>query len=72
MPEQKETHRGFEIVVDESQGTPSTIKIGDTTVEVAKADDGRYFTQYMPYTDYDSLIELAKHVIDKVPDFETS
>ena len=71
MPEQKETYRAFEIEVDESQGTPSTIKIGDTTVEVAMADDGRYSTPYLPYTDYDSLMELAKDVIDSVPGFKT-
>lgn len=72
MPEQEETYRGFEIVIDESQGTPSTIKIADTTVEVSRMENGKYITQYMPYTEYDSLMELARHVIDKVPDFETS
>ena len=71
MPEQKETHRGFEIVIDDTEVTPESITIGDTTVEVTVGDDGRYSTRYMPYSDYDSLMALAKHVIDKAPDFET-
>ena len=68
MPEQSETHKGFKIVIDDDQ---DKLTIDDRQIDVSKAESGRYITSYMPYTEYESIMDLAKQVIEKAADFDT-
>ena len=68
MPEQKETYKGFKIVIDDGQ---NKLTIDDKEIDVSEAEPGSYITSYMPYTEYKSIMELAKQVIEKAADFDT-
>ena len=68
MPEQRGTHKKFEIVIDDDQ---DKLTINDRQIDVSKAESGKYITSYMPYTEYESIIDLAKQVIEKAADFDT-
>lgn len=67
MAAQQETFKGFEIVID----AENNLRIGDQSIDVHRSDDGKFYTPYLPYTQYDSILELAKQVVDKAPDFDT-
>ncbi|PCH98005.1 MAG: hypothetical protein COB85_02350 [Bacteroidetes bacterium] len=67
MAEQKETFKGFEIVIDDND----KLTIDGASIEVAQSDEGNYYTNYLPYTEYASLMELAKQTVDKAPGFDT-
>lgn len=67
MAEQKETFKGFEIVIDNNDN----LTVHDKSIDVEQTEDGNYYTSYLPYTQYATLMELAKHVVDKTPDFDT-
>ncbi len=68
MPEQSGTHKGFKIVIDDDQ---DKLTIDDRQIDVTKAESGRYITNYMPYTEYESIMDLAKQLIEKAADFDT-
>jgi len=60
------THNGKKIVIEGDK--PSAITIDDESIPV-RFDDatGRYIaTTHSPYTSFDNLADLAKHVADHV------
>lgn len=68
MAQQEETHKGFKIVIDTDK---NELTIDSKKIDIIKEEDGKYSTSYMPYTNYGSILDLARHVIDKAPDFDT-
>ncbi len=69
MPEQRETYKGKNIVIETAANTIQ-VRIDGKEIEVAQDESsGRYVTSLLPYTDYSSAIDLAKDVSDNVPDF---
>ena len=71
MAEERETYKAWEIIAT-ADDNEVRISIGGREVEVTREDRSkRYSTNLLPYTDYQSLVELAKQVIDHVPDFKT-
>ena len=69
MPEQRETYKGKEIVIETEDNTVQ-VRIDGKEIEVARDEaSGRYATSLLPYTDYSSAVDLAKDVSDNVPDF---
>jgi hypothetical protein len=69
----KETYKSkeisFEIPDDDSHIGEIHLEINGEHVHVTKMEDGRYATHLLPYADYSSVLELAKDLIDKVPQF---
>ena len=71
MPDQQEEYKGNTIVVSEEGDVPG-LKIGDADIEVSVEEGtGRYSSPHLPYTDYPSVSDLAKQIIDVVPGFRT-
>ena len=67
MPQEQQSYRGFEIVIDEEDN----LRIDEKSIDVEKLETGVYVTSYLPYTEYTSIMELAQNVIDLAPDFYT-
>ena len=67
MAEQKKTFKGFEIVIDDNEN----LAVDGKAIDVSKGENGNYYTSYLPYTEYPTLMELAQEVVDNVPDFDT-
>lgn len=69
MPEERETYKDREIIVTEDDNGPR-LSIDGKDVEVLRDEtSGQYGSSYLPYTDYPSVTELAKHLIDDSPNF---
>jgi hypothetical protein len=45
------------------------VKIDQKHLHVMRAEDGSYSTHFLPFQAYNSVEELSKDVIDKVPAF---
>ncbi len=71
MSKQIKNHQGFEIVIESEEGGIESLSIAGKSIDISKTDTGNYITSMMPYTQYDSVLELAKHVVEKTPDFDT-
>ena len=70
MSEEHETYKGKDILA--STDKEVQLSIGGQGVDVSRDEtSGRFVTVHLPYTSYDSLIDLAKQVIDNVPDFRS-
>ena len=72
----KETHKGYEIVIEDDVTAAGdqqieNLKIDNKQIDVSELEPGRYSTSYLPYTTYNSIIDLAKEVIDHTADFDT-
>lgn len=85
MPQQKESYKGFEIIIDRpaapaiaatptAQGVPfaGTLTIGPREIDVIEAAPGVFITSYLPHTSYQSVSDLAKAVIDHTEEFNTT
>jgi len=71
MSKQIENHQGFEIVIESEGEGIESLSIAGKSIDLTKTDTGNYITSMMPYTQYGSVLELAKHVVEKAPDFDT-
>ena len=85
MAQQKETYKGFEIIIDKpttpamattptAQGIPfaGKLTIGPREIDVVEVAPGTFITSYLPHTAYQSLSDLAKAVIDHTEEFNTT
>jgi hypothetical protein len=71
MTEQHETYKGKEIVV-RTVFKKAQLFINEITVDVSLDEHtGRFSTHYLPYTDYPSVMFLARHLIDSEQNFNT-
>jgi hypothetical protein len=70
---QKEIYKGkeiaFEIPEDDTYIGKIHLQINGEHIHVTRMEDGRYATHLLPYVDYSSVLQLAKDLIDKVPQF---
>lgn len=78
MAQHREIYKGFEIVVDDpsaaAAGAASPIrKLTIAGREIAFVEDapGSFYTGYLPYTSYESVMDLAKAVIEHTEEFRT-
>jgi hypothetical protein len=76
MEHKKEKYKGKEIEYDmpssdQENAAPDEIhiKIDEKHLHVMRAEDGSYATHFLPFQAYNSVEELSKDVIDKVPAF---
>jgi hypothetical protein len=67
------TYKGKEIAFEQPQDDS---KIGEVRLEIdgkhvhaIRMEGGRYGSHILPYSDYDSIPDLAKALIDNVPQF---
>jgi hypothetical protein len=77
----KETHKGFEIVIEDvgadddqamaAMAMAASQPMQNVKIDVTVGDSGKFSTSYLPYTTYNSVLDLAKAVIDHTPDFDT-
>lgn len=85
MAQQRETYKGFEIVIEKpttptpasgatAAGTPfaGKLTIGPREIDVVEAAPGIFITSYLPHTSYTSVADLAKAVIDHTEEFNTT
>jgi hypothetical protein len=85
MAQQKDTYKGFEIIIDKpttptiavtptAQGIPFSGKltIGPREIDVTEAAPGIFITSYLPHNSYTSVSDLAKAVIDHTEEFNTT
>ncbi|MCL4296358.1 MAG: hypothetical protein KJ077_11545 [Anaerolineae bacterium] len=85
MTQQRETYKGFEIVIDKpaasapasgatAAGTPfaGKLTIGPREIDVVEVAPGIFITSYLPHTSYKSVSDLAKAVIDHTEEFNTT
>jgi hypothetical protein len=71
MTEQRETYKGKEIVV-RTVFKKAQLFIDETNVDVSLDEHtGRFSTHYLPYTDYPTVMFLARHLIDSEQDFNS-
>ncbi|MFF7994746.1 hypothetical protein ACFZDG_33865 [Kitasatospora xanthocidica] len=71
MEDESLQHRGRTIVVaGKDQEKPRLLIDGQEVEHVHRPKTGRYATALLPYTEYDSLAELGKAVVDHVPHFQ--
>jgi hypothetical protein len=47
------------------------LKIDNRRIDVTEVAPGKFLTSYLPYTTYDSIVALAKTVIDDTAEFDT-
>jgi hypothetical protein len=84
MAQQKETYKGFEIVVESGEGAapagaaaapamaaapPQKLTIDGMEVDVTMVEPNVFITSYLPHTAYQSPVDLAKAVIDHTEEF---
>ena len=69
MTETKITHLGHEIVIDDEA---LTLKIAGKTIDLNRESDGSFSSNYLPYTIYATALDLAKTIVEKAPDFDTT
>lgn len=76
MKHKREKYKGREIEYDmpssdqENAAGEIHIKIDEKDLHVMRAEDGSYTTHFLPFQAYNSVEELSKDVIDKVPAFK--
>jgi hypothetical protein len=76
LTERKEIYRNTQIIYsvpkDEAYVGEVNINIGGKHVHTMRLSDGSYATHFLPFKNYDSIGQLAKDVVDKVPYFRES
>lgn len=85
MAQQKDTYKGFDIVIDDSKkssveasatatgGAPAAkLTVGPREIDVVETAPGVFITSYLPHTSYKSVLDLAKAVIDHTEEFNTT
>ncbi len=67
MPNQQEEYKGKTIAISDEGGVPS-LKIGDADIVVeVEEGTGRFSSPHLPYSDFPSVLDLAKLIVDVVP-----
>jgi len=73
---QKEIYKGreidFDVPDDNNYIGEIRVEIDGQHLHVIRMEDGTYGAHLLPYNNYPSLVELAKDVIDKVPQFRAA
>ena len=59
----------YSIPEDERYVGEIHMKIGGQHLHAMRLSDGSYATHFLPFKNYDSVQQLAKDVVDKVPYF---
>ena len=67
MPSITASFKGHQYEIDEAEN----LSINGQPIAVTKSQDGKFLSDLLPYGHYDSLSELAEHVIDFSPDYQT-
>ena len=60
----KEVFEGCEITIEDGK-----IAIDGMSIDVTQPEAGKYITRYLPYTAYETELELARAVVKHTPDF---
>lgn len=68
MADTSSSHRGHEIVMGHTGGEPH-LSIDGAGVQVSQIAENWYATLLLPHSNFSSLDELAKAVIDHAPQF---
>ena len=66
MAVEKELFQGCEILIEDKKLT-----INGVEIDVVKAELGNYITSYLPYTDYETVSDLAKAIVRYAPNFRS-
>lgn len=69
MEPYKESYKGCEILISQNE----TLYINTKLIEYEhNASDNTWYSRYLPYTQYDSLLELAKAIASNAEEFVTT
>lgn len=81
MGQQREIYKGLEIVINEPPAATATagagspirkLTIAGREIPFVQDAAGTFYTGYLPYTTYESAMDLAKAVIEHTEEFRTS
>ena len=64
-----EAYKDQSITLSEEENKPTELKINDQVIQFSAFANGHFHTEIFPYQEFDSLINLAKHIIDNIPNF---
>ena len=74
METRKETYKGKEIIFgipdDPNYIGEIELEIDGKHIHMIKMEDGTYGAHLLPYANYSSIMQLARDVIEKVPEFK--
>ncbi len=62
-----EAYKGDSISLSEEENKPAELKINDQVIQFTAFENGHFHTETFPYQEFDNLIDLAKYIIDKLP-----
>ena len=65
MADHQESYRGHEIRISDH-----TLSINEEAIAVSE-EEGRFFSERLPYNTYADLISLAHKVVDQSAEFDT-
>jgi hypothetical protein len=66
MPEEKHSYKGSEIVI-RTEGDSKELFIDGQPIRVDAVADDAFWTPYMSYVKFGSLVDLAKAIVDHRP-----
>lgn len=61
----KDTYKEKEFLID--HGTPKRLHVNGKEISFQLFPNNRFYTDLLPYQDFENLIEMAKEIIDKIP-----
>jgi len=68
MPTSIEIYNSHQIILTEYRnGDSPVISINDRVIAYTRLESGRYHSEYIPYQNFEDLTDLAKYVIDYLP-----
>ncbi|MFT5730864.1 MAG: hypothetical protein ACI8PB_005054 [Desulforhopalus sp.] len=69
MEPYKESYKGCEILISKND----TLSINTKLIEYEfNASDNTWYSRYLPYSQYDSLLEMAKAIVSNAAEFATT
>jgi len=69
MEPYKESYKGCEILISKND----TLSINTKLIEYEfNVSDNTWYSRYLPYSQYDSLLEMAKAIVSNTAEFATT
>jgi len=67
MAHTTEDYNGHSIILFEEENRPAKLQIDDHIVTYSTLESGSFHSDFIPYQDFENLIDLAKYIIDYLP-----
>lgn len=67
MARTTEAYKDHSILLLEEENIPAKLTIDEQAIAYSTLKNGNFHSDYIPYQDFENLIELAKYIIDYLP-----